>query len=268
MTRAELDTMIKSFELPKAPFASGGTFNDPADNTASDGVAINANKMSYWFGLPDIYAKAYSEGGKKLLRSDFNGIGSIGTRELALRSCGGYHTFNANVAAIIGGYPLGAILDWYQPSTGWMRKVRCIKSGGNCMTPIDDATHGVETSDAYWQIVDVKDEQLKYTTQALQYSGNKVSFSSSSNGYTITMPFNGLLTITRTSSSDNPSTPFGRDWDSGMNITVFEKTVKCPYVTKFTLRKNTTLTISNKMYSEVTGTTQDVTFNAVAKEVI
>ena len=156
MTSAELESIRQSIPLVTSLFASGTEQTGPQWNDPSDNYA-GSRFINWSEGIPPDYAMPYANGGKKVLRKDINAIGNIASRELYLLQHGGYHTFNLKVAKAIGGYPYGAFLDWYQPSTGWLRKVRCVKEGGNCFTPIDDMDHGVESGDAYWVIADIMD---------------------------------------------------------------------------------------------------------------
>lgn len=158
MTSAQLKALKESIPTVTNLFANGdGTpsqigWNDPFDNDQG------ARLINWTEGIPPDYATPESNGGKKVLRKDVNAIGNIASRELYLLQHGGYHTFDMRVAEAIGGYPYGAFLDWYQPSTGWLRKVRCVKSGGNCYTPIDDPDNGIGSSQPHWEIADVMDE--------------------------------------------------------------------------------------------------------------
>lgn len=161
MTHEEVVALRQSMPIVSALFANGdGTpanppaWNDPSANEAGSRV-INWSE-----GIPPDYAMPYANSGKKVLRKDINAIGNIASRELYLLQHGGYHTFDDRVADAIGGYPNGAILDWYQESTGWLRKVRCVKEGGNCFTPIDDPDHGVGSGEAHWEIADTYDAYI------------------------------------------------------------------------------------------------------------
>ena len=157
MTSAELESIRQSIPLVTSLFASGTEQTGPQWNDPSDNYA-GSRFINWSEGIPPDYAMPYANGGKKVLRKDLNAIGNIASRELYLLQHGGYHTFNQEVAKAIGGYPYGAFLDWYQPSTGWLRKVRCVKEGGNCFTPIDDPDHGVGSGEPHWEIADMFDE--------------------------------------------------------------------------------------------------------------
>lgn len=160
MTSAQLKALKDSIPTVTNLFADGDGshaqrgWNDPFANEAGSRL-INWSE-----GIPPDYATPYKNGGKKVLRKDINAIGNLASRELYLLQHGGYHTFDERVAKAINGYPYGAFLDWYQPSTRWLRKVRCVKDGGNCFTPIDDSDHGVDSPDPHWTIVDVMDAEM------------------------------------------------------------------------------------------------------------
>ena len=152
MTAERLQTIRNLIGYVPTVFAAGGLRSNPSDN--SDG----STSINWASGIPPSYAEMEQDGGKRALLADINCIGSLATRELYLLQHGGYHTYDSRVADIIGGYGVGAILDWMQPSTGLLRKVRCVKEGGNCYTPIDDPDHGVESPEPHWQIVDIGGE--------------------------------------------------------------------------------------------------------------
>lgn len=149
MTAARLQTIRNLIGHVPHVFAADGLRSDPSAN--SDG----STSINWASGIPPSYAEMEQDGGKRALLADLNCIGSLSSRELYLWQHGGYHTFDMRVANLIGGYGFGAILDWWQNETGLLRKVRCIKEGGNCFTPLDDPDHGVESSDPHWQIVDM-----------------------------------------------------------------------------------------------------------------
>jgi len=150
MTNSSFITTKESVGIIPVPFAHNGT-------KSTIGTSAGTGLINYADGFPVEYAMPISESttGKYLIRGDFNAVGNIGTANHFFMQCGGYHTFSQAVSDLIGGYPLGAILDWYDSATGWIRKVRCIKNGGNCTIPIDDPTNGVNGSGTkYWSIVD------------------------------------------------------------------------------------------------------------------
>lgn len=150
MTREKYLEIAQSVPVLPCVFASeDGHATDLDANLPGSGL------FNFTEGIPVDYATPPNEGGLRVLRKDLNAIGNLGTRELYLRQRGGYHTFDADVARRIDGYAEGAILDYFDPATGWLRKARCIKPYGRCFTPIDDADHGVRSDDPHWQFVDV-----------------------------------------------------------------------------------------------------------------
>ena len=156
MTTSQYKALLNQVPALRSMFAEGtGEFTDLLSNHPNSGF------MNFIEGIPSEYASPLpstpggAEKGKRLLRYDLNAIGNMATRELFLRQHGGYHTFDPRVADLIGGYANGAILDFYDPMTGWVRKARCIKTGGQCFTPIDDPDHGAYSEDPHWEFVDV-----------------------------------------------------------------------------------------------------------------
>lgn len=257
MTNEDYNSLKKSLGVPDGEFGVNA-YNDPIDNDQNSGL------INYYDGIPTDYATIPPDeehplaSGKRVLRKDLNAIGNLGTREYLLTARGGYHTFDANVAEMIGGYALGAILDWYQESTKWMRKVRCIKAigmdgatvDGNCKTPIEDPVHGVNgTGTHYWEIVDVKDEQKTFTKGVIPYTGTQQQFSTSP----ITMPFNGELTI----QLDDPN-PYGKHLSIFMGDGSSGGTsITCPWKCIFMLKAGTVIAVDSSLE-----------FTAVAKEVV
>ena len=188
-------------------------WNDPFDS--EDG----SRSINWSEGIPPDYAMPYENEGKKILRKDVNAVGNLATRELYLLEHGGYHTFDSSVAEAIGGYPYGAFLDWYQPSTGWMRKVRCVKEGGNCFTPIDDPDHGVDSSDKYWEIADYLDDASQTsagnveTKTATVPDGMLVAYG----GFGVEIPYGTVIAPGQTAKSD----PWTAPYDAMVEIPVF-----------------------------------------------
>ena len=141
MTNDSFTNTKNNLGIIPIPFAGSESASKSTIGTTSGSGLIN-----YIQGIPNVYATSILNQGKYLLRGDINAIGNLGTQNRFFEQCGGYHTYSADTANIIGGYPYKAILDWYDSTTGWIRKVRCIKTDGNCVTPIDDPTNGVNGS--------------------------------------------------------------------------------------------------------------------------
>lgn len=87
-----------------------------------DIVDSPSSGFSYKAGIPPMYS---SRNGKKVNRKDINGFGRMVTQSSFFNQSGGYHTYNQDVSEVIGGYPLGAILYYYDASSN---KVRCVRS--------------------------------------------------------------------------------------------------------------------------------------------
>lgn len=91
-------------------------------------------------GIPSDYSNDVKSGGKLIDRSMLNTIGRLGTRAQFFEQCGGYYTFDPEVSAAIGGYPLNAILHYYAEGDGIFHKVRSLR-GGNTF---DFTKYGVD----------------------------------------------------------------------------------------------------------------------------
>lgn len=157
MTRQELDILYKRMPtLANGLFASQNnivTANIPDNN--------DGNVFNYEVGFPEIYSRKYTIAdpeisGKRVLLGDINLIGNLGSRGLYIRQHGGIYQFDIRVCDKIGGYPEGAILDYWDVDSNELRKVICIKDGGNCYTPPDDVEHGINgtSGDRHWEICD------------------------------------------------------------------------------------------------------------------
>ena len=86
------------------PFAESGLIT-PIQDTSGDSV-------NYPQGFPSIYGVPASEGGKYVGRGEINAIGNVATNDLFYHKCGGINTFDAALAAKVGGYPKGAVLQY------------------------------------------------------------------------------------------------------------------------------------------------------------
>lgn len=86
------------------PFANAGQRTDIPNN------ATGTNRASMAEGWSDITSTPIDDGGVPPNRSDFNGLGYLGTLPLLFIQQGGFITYNSAQSAAIGGYPKGAIL--------------------------------------------------------------------------------------------------------------------------------------------------------------
>lgn len=128
----------------KYPVAIEGDKNTiPLNVTGSQLASIKG-------GFPLITETPVAEGGKPPVRKDFNGLFYLATDYKAFLQDGGYITFSQDVSDLIGGYPSGAILDYYTSGTNSYTKV---------VSLIDDNTYNFVTTPSYidgakWQFVD------------------------------------------------------------------------------------------------------------------
>lgn len=110
-------------------------------------VGTSASGFSFKSGIPSSYS---SLTGKKVCRGDMNGLGRAITQSKWFNQLGGYYTFSPEVSDMIGGYPLGAVLYYKEPDTGYIRMVRSLVP--------DNAYNFVETpeyiNNVYWSFVD------------------------------------------------------------------------------------------------------------------
>lgn len=262
MTGAEYKALRESMPLVTSLFANGdGTastvaWNDPEKNTSG------SRFINYAEGIPPDYATPYRNFGKRALRKDINAIGNLATRELFLLQHGGYHTFDLRVAEVIGGYPYGAILDWYQESTGWMRKVRCVKEGGNCFTPIDDEENGLGSGEPHWAIVDIletesnKDGTVKTQSATTPKGGMGGAFWG---GYVLRIPEGTKIQPGKTAKSEPWVAPFNAKFSlpytrSGAKSPRDSTVLECfnPYVL-VTDSNGVASSLKSRFYLEVTG---------------
>lgn len=110
-------------------------------------VGTSASGFSFKSGIPSSYS---SLTGKKVCRGDMNGLGRAITQSKWFNQLGGYYTFTPEVSDMINGYPLGAVLYYKEPDTGYIRMVRSLVP--------DNAYNFVETpeyiNNVYWSFVD------------------------------------------------------------------------------------------------------------------
>lgn len=95
-----------TLDLIPQPWANGGQHASIPNN------ATGTNRASFTEGWGVITSTPVADGGIPPNRLDFNGLGYLATAVAYFLQNGGFYTFNASVAAQIGGYPQGAVL-WY-----------------------------------------------------------------------------------------------------------------------------------------------------------
>lgn len=91
------------------PFASGdGTITPEIEEIL---VERNLNEVNFVDGFPSPYSVPHSQGGRLVSRGVMNAIGQLATANEFARACGVITTFDPRLAAKIGGYPRGAVLE-------------------------------------------------------------------------------------------------------------------------------------------------------------
>lgn len=105
--------------LPQTIAENGDATVIPATNDQTEG------KASIAYGFPPLTSTPIADGGKMVRRADFNGLFNLLSQYALFAQNGGLFTFDANVSAAIGGYPLGARLV-YTDSDGKSHIVRSL----------------------------------------------------------------------------------------------------------------------------------------------
>ena len=216
MTNSSFITDKNSIGVIPVPFGHNGTLS-------TIGTTSNNETINYPQGFPDKYATAVASGGKYLIRGDFNAIGHVGTANNFFMQCGGYHTFTSSVSGIISGYSYGILLDWYDTTNNVLRKVRCVKTDGNCTTPIDDAVNGVNgTGTHYWKIVDYNDKCWDGTiTYGDTVNGTIANFTTLQSTYSsssFTSPYNMKVVFSFTCTGGYAKTSAVDTWYSFLSV--------------------------------------------------
>ena len=104
-----------------APFAISGNRNTlPLSSGGNYGAA------SLLEGFPPETSIPVSNGGIPPSREDMNALGYAASFPQYYLEMGGYYTYDPNVASAIGGYPLGAVLTYYNSSGREVRKLRSL----------------------------------------------------------------------------------------------------------------------------------------------
>lgn len=125
-----------------SPIALNGDKNIPSQNAnGSDTSSIN-------LGFLPITSEPLDDGGIAPERVDFNGMFYLSTDQRVFLQNGGRITYNPNVAAAIGGYPKGAILD-YIDSNGKYIFAKSLIENNN----YNFITNPEYINDTYWQAI-------------------------------------------------------------------------------------------------------------------
>ncbi|MCD8179777.1 MAG: hypothetical protein LUE98_21205 [Tannerellaceae bacterium] len=108
------------------PIANTGTRNTISQTATGSGYASVAE------GFPDITMIAPADGGLPPRGEDCNGLFYLSTDQKVYLQNGGYITFNEEVSELIGGYPQGAILDYYNSDTNvWAKVISLVDDNTN-----------------------------------------------------------------------------------------------------------------------------------------
>lgn len=116
------------------PVAVSGIKNTIPEN------ATGSNLASIQEGFPQKTMISPQDGGEPPYGQDFNGLFYLSTDQRVYTQNGGIITFNQDVSNAIGGYPQGAILDYYVSSTQSFSKV---------VSLIDNNTNNFVTTPSY-----------------------------------------------------------------------------------------------------------------------
>lgn len=105
MTQARFKKYYSPMVMPQ-PFAH-------YEDVATIGMTTDSDSINFIDGFPDVYSAPKSNGGKFVTREDMNAIGNLASRNNFYHRCGGINTFDPALAEAIGGYPNGAVLDYF-----------------------------------------------------------------------------------------------------------------------------------------------------------
>lgn len=117
--------------LPLQDVAIPGPFAYNAgsrNSIAATADQTSSAEASWQYGFPPLTAQPITEGGIPPGRLDMNGLGYYATWPLWLLQQGAQFTFSENVSNTIGGYPLGAILYYYDANSGECKLLRSTKA--------------------------------------------------------------------------------------------------------------------------------------------
>lgn len=146
MTKTDFDTKYSPIVMPE-PFAGSGDKSLPA-NTQDENV-----QFDYPNGWGGSYSSPSSNNGKFVTRQQMNAIGNLATHNDFYRRCGGLNTFDPAFAAAIGGYPEGAILQYFDSVRGIIRNLISLVDGN-----LSDFTTG-PIDNTKWKFVDIETEK-------------------------------------------------------------------------------------------------------------
>ena len=176
-------TGLPDRQLFATPFAGGsGASVAPITDAGAD--------FCFEKGFDSAFSAPHSNGGKYVTRAQMNRIGNLATKNDFYRMCGGINTFDPVFAQKIGGYPKGAILDYYT-GTQLLKVVSLVENN------TDDFTQSITPNPAYWKLLNQGDQEL--TIGAIKigsfYGDFDVSVNALSVCTDIVIPKNGILSL-------------------------------------------------------------------------
>lgn len=99
-------------------------FGAEGDTAGQFPVLASSAETNLQTGFPDKYALAEGDNGADILRSDMNKFGMLASKELYFKQAGGVHTFNAEIAESIDGYPTGSVITKYDGE--YLKEIRSV----------------------------------------------------------------------------------------------------------------------------------------------
>lgn len=148
---------------------------------------VTENEVNFTQGFPDVYSSPKSNGGKYVKRSELNAIGNMGTKNDFYCMCGGINTFNPDFAQKIGGYPKGAILDYFDG----INFSKVISTVGNNM--VDFNAKGF--SDGSWRRLNIPEVLASVNIASIKDLLISASYSSTNLIASFTAPKDGELVV-------------------------------------------------------------------------
>lgn len=110
-------TALSPLLIPQ-PFATG-------NNATLTPIEKSSGTMpNFEDGIPANFSAPKSGGGSYFQRGMMNAIGNMASANGFFRQCGGFYTYDSEVATAIGGYPKGCVLHWY--SEGKYKAIRSL----------------------------------------------------------------------------------------------------------------------------------------------
>lgn len=176
-------TALSPLLIPQ-PFATG-------NNAALTPIEKSSGTMpNFEDGIPANFSAPRSGGGSYFQRGMMNAIGNMASANGFFRQCGGFYTYDAEVAEAIGGYPKGCVLHWY--SEGKYKAVRSLVDD-NTWDFTQNGVDGVHWADVSTGGVtmptfEISKRQILWNNSAVQIGASFGEISSQ-----FEMPFDGYV---------------------------------------------------------------------------